>query len=91
MLRYAHYKYECSFILTILEVVVSIWWVAISIDMTEVTAKAPPTHTLLLPSFSSVQKSPLDKCPNEWGVSPEVGRLVEALFLEPETPLLSAN
>lgn len=30
----------CFFILTILEVVVSICWVAISIDMTEVTAKS---------------------------------------------------
>lgn len=48
--------------LTILEVVVSICWVAISIDMTE----APPTLPLL-----TEKKSPLNKCPSE--ASPKVG------------------
>lgn len=51
VLQYAHYKYECSFILTILEVVVSIWWVAISIDMTKVAAKSSSnTLFFFLPS-----------------------------------------
>lgn len=62
---------------------VSICWVAISIDMVEVTAKAPPT---LLLSFSSVEKSPLDKWTNDWEASPEVGGLVEPSSSSPRPP-----
>ena len=60
--------------LTILEVVVSICWVAISIDMTG----APPT----LPPLT--EKSPLNKCPSK--ASPKVGGWVEpSLSSSPET------
>lgn len=72
----------CFFILTILEVVVSICWVAISIDMIEVTAKK--LHFFSFPPGAGKKKSPLDGCPNEWEASPEVHGLVEALFLESE-------
>lgn len=47
-LQYSRHKSECSFMLTILEVVVSICWVAISIDMTEVTEKSSSASASLL-------------------------------------------
>lgn len=61
--------------LTILEVVVSIWWVAISIDMAEVIAKAP--QTLFCSPFSSIHEKSSGQVQNEWEASPKVGGLVE--------------
>lgn len=67
-----HARYSASSILTILEVVVSICWVAISIDMTGVTATDPQTLLLLH------AESPLDERPNK--VEPKVRRISGDLF-----------